>query len=183
MSQGETEGIERRRARLRRTAETMRWVSYLLAALGPVALVAVWVHFEVFAPTVTPGLRIGELSILDRVGGYVISLMPTAVATWGFVQLGRLFGRFAAGDLLDAVNAGRLRRFARAVIFVVPAKIVAGALLSVWLTRDAAPGTRQLQISLSSLDLGLLAIGVLLLVLATVLREAAEIADEYRQFV
>jgi len=175
--------IESRRARLRRTARVMRWICLGLALLGPVVLVPVWMHFEAFAPSVTPGLTIGALSPLDRIGGYMISLLPTAIGAWGFVQVAGLFGRLAAGGLLDAANAVRLRRFALAMICVVPAKVVAASLLSVWLTRDALPGSRQLQISLSSDDVVLLAIGVLLLALATVLREAAELADEHRQFV
>lgn len=183
MGQTDRASIDRRRRRLRRTAGAMRWVSFALAALGPIALVAVWTHFEALAPSVVPGLDFGTLSVTDRVGGYAISLLPASIAAWGFVALGRLFGRFAAGDLLDAANARRLRGVAIAVIALVPAKVIGASALSVWLTRDNLPGTRQLQIALSSDDLGLLVIGVLLLVLATVLHEAADIAEEHRQFV
>lgn len=172
-----------RRARLRRTSAIMRWVSLLMAALGPIVLIPVWIRFEYFAPSVMPGLPAGDLSVLDRVGGYAISMLPTVIAVWGFLQLARLFGRFASGDLFDAGNAIRLRRFAIALIGVVPAKVISGALTSVWLTREAAPGFRQLQIAFSSDDVMLLVIGLLLAALATVLREAAEIADDYRQFV
>lgn len=175
--------IERRRARLRRLAGIMRWVSLGLAALGPVALVAVWARFEFFAPSVMPGLGVGTFSAIDRIGGYAISMLPTAIGIWGFVHLARLFGRFAAGDLFDAENAARLRRFAVSLLALVPAKVVATALLSVWLTRAMPPGSRQLQIAFSSDDIVLCAIGLLMVALATVLREAAEIADENRQFV
>ena len=178
-----THTIERRRARLRRLAGVMRWVSSALAALGPVALIGVWMRFEFFAPSVMPGLAVAEFTALDRIGGYVISMLPAAIGVWGFLNLARLFGRFAAGDLFDAENAVRLRRFAVSLLAVVPAKVVAHALLSVWLTRDMPPGSRQLQISVSSDDIVLFAIGLLMVALATVLREAAEIAEENRQFV
>ncbi|MDF1791398.1 MAG: DUF2975 domain-containing protein [Thalassobaculaceae bacterium] len=179
----ELRAMEDRRARLRRLARVMLWVSLLLAVLGPVVLIAVWGWFEAVAPSVLPGLRLGDLSTLDRIGGYGISLVPAAIGMWGFLNLARLFGRFAQGDLFDTDNATRLRRFALSLLGVVPAKVVAHALLSVWLTRDAAAGAHQLQISLSSTDVVLLAIGMLMVALATVLREAAEIADENRQFV
>lgn len=174
---------ERRRARLRRLAAAMRWVSVALAVAGPVILIGVWARFEAFAPSVMPGLRLPELSPGDRIGGYAISMLPAAIGMWGFFHLARLFGRFAEGDLFDADNAIRLRRFAVSLLAVIPAKIVAHALLSVWLTRAAAPGARQLQISVSSTDVVLFAIGLLMVALATVLREAAAIADENRQFV
>lgn len=183
MSAAETIRIDGRRVRLRRTARIMRWVSLGLAVLGPVALVPVWVLFERFAPAVMPGVVVGDLGLVDRIGGYAISLVPALIGAWGFTALSRLFDRLGSGDLLDAANAGRLRRVAVALIAVVPAKVAAGAALSVWLTRDAPPGAHQLRIAVSSDDLAFLAIGVLLLVLATVLREAAEIADEHRQFV
>lgn len=179
----ETQSIESRRARLQRLAAVMRWVSLGLAALGPLVLIGVWMHFEVFAPSVMPGIGLGTLSTLDRIGGYAISMLPAAIGLWGFLQLAGLFGRFAAGDLFDTGNAVRLRRFAISLLALVPAKIVAHALLSVWLTRGAPPGSRQLQIALSSEDIVLFAIGVLIVALAIVLREAAEIADEHRQFV
>lgn len=175
--------VERRRARLRRSAVTMRWVCFLLAGAGSVILIGVWARFEAFVPSAMPGLRIGDLSALDRFGGYAISMLPAAIGIWGLINLARLFGRFAEGDLFDAANAIRLRRFAVSLLAIVPAKIVAHALLSVWLTRAAEPGARQLQISLSSDHVVLFCIGLLMLALATVLREAAEIADDYRQFV
>lgn len=175
--------VERRRARLRRLAGAMRWVSLGLAALGPLALIGVWTRFEVFAPSVMPGLGEDSFSTLDRIGGYALSMLPATIGIWGFVNLARLFGRFAAGDLFDAENAVRLRRFAISLLAVVPAKVVAHALLSVWLTRALPPGSRQLQISVSSDDIVLCAVGLLMVALATVLREAAEIADENRQFV
>ncbi len=179
----EVRSDERRRARLRRLAGIMRWVSLALAAFGPVVLIGVWMRFEVFAPSVMPGLGVGTFSGLDRIGGYAISMLPAAIGVWGFLNLAALFGRFAAGDLFDAGNALRLRRFAISLLAVVPAKVVAHALLSVWLTRAMPPGSRQLQISFSSDDVVLFAIGLLMVALATVLREAAEIADENRQFV
>ena len=179
----ESRSVEARSRRLRRLAHTMRWVSLALAALGPMVLIGVWSRFEVFAPSVMPGLDMATFSTVDRVGGYAISMLPAALGIWGFLNLARLFGRFAAGDLFDAENAVRLRRFAVSLLAVVPMKVVAHALLSVWLTRDMPPGSRQLQISFSSDDVVLFAIGVLMVALATVLREAAEIAEENRQFI
>ena len=161
----------------------MAWASIGLAALGPIALIPIWLQIEVFVDQIAPGLALGSLTGLDRLVGYLISLVPAAIAAWGFLAMSRLFQAIAGGRRLDAQNARRLRRFAMAVLLVVPTKVVAGALLSVWLTRGAEPGHRQLIISFSSDELALLAIGMLLLVLASVLGEAAEIADEHRQFV
>ena len=179
----EVQSIERRRARLRRLAGAMRWVSLALAALGPVVLIGVWTWFEALAPSMMPGLPVATFSVLDRIGGYAISMLPTAIWAWGFLNLATLFGRFADGDLFDAENAVRLRRFAISLLAIVPAKIVARALLSLWLTRALPPGSRELQLSFSSDGIVLLAIGLLMVALATVLREAAEIAAENRQFV
>ncbi len=107
----EVRSDERRRARLRRLAGIMRWVSLALAAFGPVVLIGVWMRFEVFAPSVMPGLGVGTFSGLDRVGGYAISMLPAAIGVWGFLNLAALFGIIAqpiiptaAKKILDALN-------------------------------------------------------------------------------
>lgn len=172
----------RRAARVRRVSRTMVIVSLILAMAGPVLLIPIWVSFEHFADAMVPGIRLGSLSGLDRVGGYLISLLPVGIVTWGFMTLSRLFARFASGDTLGAANARLLQRFACAVLFAVPAKWLSGALLSVWLTRDAVVGERQLILSVSSDDIAFAALGMLLMILSWVMRDAAEIAEEHRQF-
>ncbi|NQW09159.1 MAG: DUF2975 domain-containing protein [Alphaproteobacteria bacterium] len=183
MSMQSPDQASRRVARVRRVSRIMMVVSGVLAAAGPILLIPVWLSFEHFAAAMVPGLRIDSLSELDRAGGYLISLLPAGIAAWGFITLSRLFARFASGDTLGAANARLLHRFACAVLFTAPAKWLSGALLSVWLTRDAAPGEHQLILSLSSNDIAFAALGMLLMILSWVMRDAAEIADEHRQFV
>ena len=173
----------RRAARLRRVSRVMMVIAGVLAAAGPLLLIPVWLFFEQFADTMMPALRAGAFSGLDRVGGYLISLIPAGIAAWGLINLSRLFAHFAAGNTFGIANARLLHRFACAVLFAIPAKWLSGTLLSIWLTRDAAPGEHELILSLSSDDITFAALGVLLMILSWVMRDAAEIADEHRQFV
>ena len=76
-----------------------------------------------------------------------------------------------------------LRGFARCVLATAFATPLYGAVLSVIVTFDRQPGTRQLNLQFSSTDYTMLLIGAVLLAIATVMAEAARVAEDNAGFV
>ncbi len=169
--------------RLRIVSRVMAWVCLVLTVLAPLAVVATWLVIEHRpVPPVMAGL-LNELTWADRLGGMALGLVPVGIAAIGFLALHALFRRFARAISLDTTNARLLQRFAVSVLAAVPANIVAGALTTVWLSRDFPSGERILAFSVSSDDVWYLVVAVLLLTVAWVLRDAAELAEDHRQIV
>lgn len=162
-----------------------------VAALGCAALaVALPVLAALFwgaAPA--PGAGIAGVPIgfpagaADRMGGFALTMAPAAIGMLALARLGAVFRWVAGGAALGPEAAARVQRLAAAVLLCPAALILARAGLSLWATRDAAPGEHALAITLSGGDLLLLLAGLLLLGLAAALRRAAAIADELRQIV
>ncbi len=172
-----------RRRRIQRVAGVMAISCMFLAlALAP-CMAVVWAYVEHLAPLRLPAALLTDLSIVDRVGGFMLSLLVVGVAIWGLASLAQLFARFRRGDIFDLRNATLLRRFALSVLLLPPANLLTEGLSTAWLSRDAPPGEGMIALSLSSNDLLFGVIGVLLLTIAWVLHEATAISEENKLIV
>lgn len=118
-----------------------------------------------------------------RIAGFLISLLPLSILFYGLYQAHQMFAGYRRGEVFTDAAAERMRGLAYSLVGVAIAHPIAQAALSVVLTWHAGPGHRQLSISLSSNDYFLAALGVLLLAIAQVMREAVRIAEENREIV
>ncbi len=118
-----------------------------------------------------------------RLAGFFISLVPLSILFYGLSQASQLFSGYRRGEIFTNSAVERLRRLAQSLVTVSIAGPIAQAALSVVLTWHAGPGHRQLSLSLSSNDYFLAALGLLLLAIAQVMREAVRISDEHREIV
>lgn len=169
--------------RRRVVSRTMAVVCRLLAFTTPITVGLAWLYVDQFPVPPMMAQLLKNLSPVDRLGGMAITMIPGAVAIAGFLALHRLFGRLARDQVLDAENAELVRRFAIAVLAYVPAKVLAHSLTTVWLSRSFPVGERVLEITVAGDDVTVVVIGVLLLTLAWVLRDAAEMAQDHRQII
>lgn len=171
--------------RIRRLSQVMMGLCALCAALLPITLAVVWSMIEDLpdARLPLPPEMLESLSLLDRAGGFAISMIPGAVVIWGLLSLLRMFRGFARGRVLEAESARLLQRFAVSVLALVLLRPLGDALVTVWLTRANPPGQRMLAISASDGEIAAALLGGLLLIIAWVLREAAVMAEEHRQIV
>ena len=114
---------------------------------------------------------------------FTISLLPVALYLVGLCNVWLLFRVFARGQVF-AETTGRRIGWIGLVIAVLPlVSILAASAWSVAASIDNPPGERELSISLSGTDLLGVLLGVLLVVIGWVIREAARIADENQSFV
>jgi hypothetical protein len=167
-------------ARLRRLAMLVR----VLIALGAVALVAstawIWVvpgHAK-SAIKESAGVNIDQMALHTQ-----MSLVPLAIVLLGLHRLWVLFGEYALGRVFSHRALASLRGCARCVLATGLVSPVYGALLSVIVTLDRKPGTRELNLQFGSDDYAMVLLGAVLLAIASVMAEAARVAEDNAGFV
>ena len=174
-------------ARLHRLCRAMKVITtlgILFIALGSVTVFCV--------PDLTRKLletRLGltgavlPLTPLRVVAGAAITAVPVGILLYGLWQARQLFADFADGFVFMPSSARRLRNFAVAILMQALLQPIAATVTLLVFTYDNPPGTRQLQIAITSSDYLALIIGGMLLAIAWVLVEATRIADEHASFV
>ena len=172
--------------RIRRVSRTMMYLCSASFVLIPVALALAWANFELLR-NVPPlgGLYIAESGpgALSLLSGFLVSLIASGILLFGLWRLRRLFQLYSDGRIFTAENARCLTSFAWALVVFALTKPLFGALLSVLVTWHNPPGQRALAISFGSNEIGVAFVGVLLLVIAWIMREGCLLAEENAQIV
>jgi hypothetical protein len=173
-------------ARIVRLSRVMEYAAVLgivliagLAIIG--AFVPVWTRNLVLAKLGVAGLEL-PVSAAGRLVVLAIMAVPLGVVIYGLVAVRRMFAAFARGEVFSPYAARQLQLFGASVLAQAPLGPLTGAALSVALTLGDPAGGR-LMIGFSSHDYFALIVGGVLLAAATVLREAARLADENAHFV
>ena len=173
------------RKRLRRMALLVR----VLIALGALLLLgcAAWVwlvpghaHSQIKEAA---DVDIDQMALHTQVIGGLWTLLPLGIALLALHRLWRLFGEYAQARVFSQRALLSLRGFARCVLAMAFASPLYGAVLSVIVTFDRAPGTRELNIAATSDDYAMLLIGAVLLAISSVMAEAARVAEDNAGFV
>jgi cell division protein FtsX len=99
------------------------------------------------------------------------------------MQVGRLCRALRAASAFGDALSATLRRLALALMALAGCEVLVQSAQSVVLTYLNPPGQRALTIGVSTDFLLHVVVALLLLALAAVLREAARIAEEHRQFI
>lgn len=172
----------------------LRWLCRLVRAgalLGAVAAVTVppglWADPGLAGAVgaTMGGLGCEHLTVDTRARwlGAAVSLVPATLGLAFFGLLWRLFGEYAAGRALTAPAQRHLQRLAGVLLAMALVQPLLRAAYSVVLTMGNPPGQRHLVVSLSSDDYIGTIVGLALLAIATVMRQAVAAADENRGFV
>ncbi|MFT3957266.1 MAG: DUF2975 domain-containing protein [Piscinibacter sp.] len=165
------------------------WVVRALCVLGVLTLLAVPPWFWLSADNVrTLGPALAGVSdvVVDagtqRIGA-AVSVLPVAVGLYALWQLWQLFGEYAAGRVFGLAAVQRLRRFAWALLGAALLAPLVRAVMSVVLTVGNPPGQRMLVIGFSWNDYLAVLLAAVLIAIATVMAEAARVAEENAGFV
>ncbi|MEN3952870.1 DUF2975 domain-containing protein [Iodidimonas sp. SYSU 1G8] len=125
--------------------------------------------------------RAGGLGLGVRLMGFAVCLIPLGVLIHGLFGARRCFRAFASGRIFSPEAVSGLRTLAIAVAVSTILKPLAGAALSMVLS--GGPGGRVLSFNVGSDTLVALIFAGTVAVIAWVMAEAIEIADENAQFV
>jgi hypothetical protein len=171
--------------RLRRMAALVRLLIVFGAMLVIGALLWVWVlpghaasHIQEAA-----SVAVGTLPLHSRVAAGLWSLVPSGIVLLGLLRLWQLFGEYAVGRVFSGRALASLRGFARCVLATGVVAPFYGALLSVIVTWDRAPGTRLLNVQFDSGNYAMILLGAVMLAIAGVMAEAARVAEDNAGFV
>ena len=104
--------------------------------------------------------------------------VPVAVMLYGLLAVRALFREFAHGQVFTERSARYLQTFAATVLAQAPLGPLTSAGLSVAISMVNDPAQRVHALTLSLHDYYALIVGGALFVVATIMREAARIADE-----
>jgi hypothetical protein len=126
------------------------------------------------ALSLTPGSRL--------VAGAIVAV-PVGVMVFGLWHVRALFREFAAGHVFTESAARHLQIFGATVLAQAPLGPLTSIALSIGLTIANPPGQRMLAVSFSIHDYYALIVGGVLFAAASVMREAARLADENASFV
>lgn len=175
---------QERIARIRRTSQVLKYVTFvivlLFAATYVVAFIipeaAVAVAAAVSAHTPLPPLTTSELLVVFSLGAVPFALFLTAIAT-----VGELFGAFHRGKVLCRETGALLGQVGFFILAAQVAAIFSSAAAGAYVSQRTGAG--ELSIVISSTDAASLLFGCLMVVIGWVVAEAADVADENRQFV
>jgi hypothetical protein len=170
-----------------RLSRTMMW----LTTFG-IALIAVLTLLGAFIPDWTRNValaKLGQAGIalpitpLGQVLAGIALAIPVGVMLYGLVAVRRMFAGFARGAVFTVAAARDLQIFAATVLAQAPLGPLTAASLSAALSVGNPPNERAITIAFSINDYFALLVGGVLLAIATVMREAARLAEENASFV
>ncbi len=171
--------------RIRRLSTAVRWLS----ALGALTLLLLppvfWLQPDWVASVAQRewNLPMIQLDLGSRLAGLVASGVQALVGLWAMWEIWQLFGCFARGEVLAPRPTRHLHRLGRALVALAVAMPISNTLTVLALTWHNPPGHRQLVLNISGHDYMALLFGLVLLALATVLKEATRVAQEHAEFI
>jgi hypothetical protein len=139
-------------------------------------------HFHMLGPIGAHygHLLYGSVPLTDRLAALVFAMIPTAIATWGLLALARLFQQFAAGEVFSNDSLKALGTIAAALFWNVIASLATEPPITYFLTHARHFYT---QITLGPDDAELLFLAGIAFVIARVMAEARNVAEENSKFV
>jgi len=173
------------RHRVRRLAHAVRALSLLGAVILLLVPPLFWSRPGRVAEVAhkTWGLGLIQLDAGSRWMGLAGSSLQAIPGIWVSAEIWLLFGCYASGELLALRPARHLHRLGLALVTLAAAGPVSDTLVILALTWGNPVGQRELVFNVAFEHYLTLLFGLVLLALATVLREAARVATENAEFV
>jgi len=173
--------------RIQRISRVMRLFCTIAIPAIPLTLALMWFNFELWGRTHPEIIGFGPLPqpmpAMSLILGFVVSMIPGSLAVYAVLRLRQLFDFYTRGLIFTAENIRCLRGFALATLGIALVKPMAGALMSVVLTMTNPPGQRMLSVSFGSSELTTLFVGCVFLIIAWIMDEGRELAEEQAQIV
>ncbi|EFO29016.1 conserved hypothetical protein [Roseibium sp. TrichSKD4] len=181
-----------RLTRIRRVSRFMKWfvtcVLLLLVAVGLLlsALLVFPGPFEAMNEMMDLGeveRRLGDVPLVQRAGVSALVVISFGILVGICWQIRQLFEFLRQGDYFSPRTLFRFVGIGGWLIAFGLLDVLTDPLMTLLFTLDLPEGQRQLDLTIDGGELFFIVIGSLMIVFGWTLREAAEIADENRQFI
>lgn len=181
-----------RLGRIRRLAGVMKWAAAVVIALlvlVGVFLVAALIWPEPFgagSETIDFGTLerpIGELPLLQRLGLAALTGVAFLLLTGAFWHVRRIFAQFQKTDFFSPLTLSTVFTFGIWLIAFGLLDAANDPISSLLVSIDLPEGQRIIETEITGGEIFFIVLGTLMLLFGWILREAAMIADENRQFV
>jgi hypothetical protein len=170
------------RERIRHASHRLRRLLLTVACAMPAINALVWIYInnfpEIIHRNILPYFVITPLPTSARFMGFIVTMMPTAVAMCGAFYLMRLFHLYEKGSIFRPSNVQCFKKLSRVLIWWFAVGIVHRSLLSVALTLHNPPGHRIFSLGIGSPDLTALLLGGILAVIAWVMEEGRKLQED-----
>lgn len=193
MTLSETADRERRLTRIRRVSAFMKWVVTVVLAIilifGVIVTIGIALPNELMIAAdemldvADVERRLGDVPHFQRIaiaGLAAIAFTLLLIAGWNIRQV---FRRFQKMEFFSPKTLANVISFGVWLIAFAVFDLISDPIGSVLLTYDYPPGKRAVDITLDGGEIFFLILGALMLLFGWILREAALIADENRQFI
>ena len=173
-----------RLVRLSRAMEIATGLGIALIAIltGAALLIPSWTRNIALAKLGEAGAALPITPSGQFAAGIVLAI-PVGVMIYGLLAVRRMFWEFATGAVFTESAAHHLRTFAATVLAQAPLGPLTALGLSAALSLGNPPGQRAMAIAFSTNDYFALIVGGVLFAAATIMREAARLADENKSFI
>lgn len=173
--------------RLARLSQAMMWVTtvgivLIVVLMGLAFMIPEWSRNLLLNRLGATGGKL-PLGPTEQVFAAMIFAVPIGVMVWGLWHVRTLFSEFAQGRMFTAAAARHLRQFGVSVLIQGPLGPLTATALGLVLSLGNPPGQRYLVLTLSINDYYALIVGGVLVAVASLVREAARLADENASFV
>jgi hypothetical protein len=168
--------------RIQRASRRLRYLLMAVFWAMPVINAFVWIFMnrlpEMMTSEMLPYFARLPLPASARLMGFLVVMIPTGVAMTGAYHLMRLFELYERGEIFKLSNVHCYKKLSRLLIWWFVAGILCRSLLSVVLTLHHPPGQRMITFGLSSSNLTILLLGLILAVITWVMEEGRKLQED-----
>ncbi|WP_299480986.1 DUF2975 domain-containing protein [uncultured Roseibium sp.] len=190
----ELEQVERelRLSRIRRLSTAMKWfvtvVLIMVAVVGALLVITVLLPVVLDAVTETVDLSdierdLGDIPFVQRIGVGIVLACAFALLLGICWNTRQLFDQFRKAAFFAPETLARIIKIGIWLLAYGIFDILSDPILSVLVTWDFPNGEGKIEVALDGGEAFFLIFGALMLVFGWIMREAATIAEENRQFV
>ncbi|WP_126456826.1 DUF2975 domain-containing protein [Sulfuriflexus mobilis] len=166
--------------RIQRVSRRFRLLFSALVVILPLLSLIYWLGFNHFPQEFVPlPIRVeAELSLLARLLGFVISMLPIGVVIAAMYILAKLFNLYEKGIVFASPTVKCFRQLGWVLMFWVLASLLYLPMLSGVVTSVNPPGQRLIAAQLGLSDFVILLMGAIVVLISWVMDEARKLEEE-----
>lgn len=119
-----------------------------------------------------------ELTLIQRLLGLLISLVPLAIQMVALVTLLRLLRLYRDGSVFSGAHVACFKRLGQSLVAYACVGIVQKTAIVLVMTMNNPPGKRMLTLGISSDDITLFVVGAIVLMISWVMDEGRKLTEE-----